>query len=241
MKTILMEECTAQFHGTFSNSKLGGKDVKMMGVSYVPGRDPIRLSNGDMVTDCLGTCENCDECVNGCYAIKSFKRFPTVAKNRIENTLQLRNDRIKHFSDMENAIISNNIEIVRYTESGEIEDFYQFKALYTMAVKMPNVRFYLYTKNYDVLRTFFRRYVLPQNMVVLVSVWGKQGRDEWEEFKYYNNVKCFAVNSDMSVSCYCPAYRVDGSGKVKRDESMTCAKCKLCFDSKAKVIGCYEH
>lgn len=240
--TVYMKDLTPRFHGTFSNGKLG---TNIMGVSYVPGGEYITLKSGAIVSDCKGTCNgvNCESCEKSCYAVRSYKQYPTVTVNRIENTLQLRENIVQHFEDMKNAIIENNVKIVRYTESGEIETFRQFALLENLARKLPNVKFYLYTKNYAVLREFFDHSVLPENMTVLISIWGDHGIDEWNEFKKYRNVKAFAVNSDLKVSCFCPAYEKDNAGKVHRvvKNSAKCEKCRLCFDSKAKIIGCYEH
>lgn len=244
-KTIFSADCKAQFHATFNNGKLGGKNTGLMAVGYLSGKNPT-FADGTPTTDCRSTCHcvECGACDNGnCYAVRGETRFPNTRKNRIENTLQLRNDIMQHFSDMYWTIKDNNIKIVRYTESGEIESLDQFMHLYRLSMDLPAVKFYLYTKNYVVLREFFRNHVLPKNLVVLVSVWGDHGVKEWEEFKKYYNVKCFAVNSDLKVTCFCPAYRKDENGKTYRvnDDRVKCGNCKLCFDSTAKIIGCLEH
>lgn len=241
-ETIFEKDCQARFHGTFGNGKLG---KHVMAVSYVPGNGLLHFKDGRLVSDCLGTCSkvDCSQCgkFGICYAINSYVIRPNVTIARIENTLQLRNDMKKHFQDLEKAIRDNGVKVVRYTESGELESYEQLINLYNVAIRNPETRFYLYTKNYQVLRCFFDFRVLPTNMVVLISVWGDQGRDAWNEFKKYRNVKCFAVNSDMQVTCNCPAYYKDENGKTKRDSSATCEKCRLCYDSKAKIIGCLEH
>lgn len=244
-KTVLMRNCTAQFHPTFNNSKLGGKKLNLLAISYVPGSAFTFLKSGKKVSDCKGTCGmvDCKNCERSCYAIRSYRQYNAVTVNRVENTMQLRSDINQHFSDIHNAIKSNNINVVRYTESGEIESFDQFMHLYRLAKDLPHVKFYLYTKNYVVLREFFNDHVLPDNMVVLVSIWGDHGVAAWEEFKKYKNVKCFAVNSDIDTPYTCPAYRKDKNGKTYRvkTDAVKCGNCKLCFDSKAKVIKCLEH
>lgn len=237
-KTVLIKNCAPRFHATRSNSKLG----KMLAISYVPGADFRFLKNGTLVSDCKGTCGcvDCKHCERACYACRSYDQYPAVTLNRVENTMQLREDIQQHFSDIGDYIEKHHVAIVRYTESGEIESYEQFYALYWLAKCTPDTRFYLYTKNYDVLRRFFRYHVLPDNLVVLVSIWGDLGREEWNEFKKYSNVKCFAVHAeDLMPAIMCPAYKLV-NGKVVRT-GKTCAECKLCFDSKAKMIGCYEH
>lgn len=237
-QTMYMNNLKAVFHATRSNSKLG----KMLAISYVPGSGLLYFKDGRPVSDCRGTCgkvctEGCEGC---CYACRAYKQYNGVTKNRIENTMQLREDIEGHFAYICRYIERHNIKIVRYTESGEIESYEQFAYLFWLSLAYPDVKFYLYTKNYAVLREFFAKNTLPNNLVVLVSIWGNTGRKEWDEFKKYNNVKCFAVHAeDMQPQVMCPAYKLE-NGKVVRT-GKTCADCKLCFDSKAKMIGCYEH
>lgn len=241
-KTLYSKDFKACFHPSFSNSKTGGKKEKMMSIGYLSGGKLLYFKNGVLITDIIGTCQcvDCSKCSRKCYAIRTIRQYEKACINRLENTLQLRNDMKAHFEAIGKAIQDNKIEIVRYTESGELETYDQMLELYRLAIRFPNVHFYLYTKNYYVLRCFFDFRTLPDNMVVLISVWEDVGVNEWEEFKGYKNVKCFAVNSKLQPKVFCPAYKLV-NGKAKLDKKVTCAKCGLCFNSKAKIIGCYEH
>lgn len=246
-KTIYSKNLKAQFHPTFGNEKLGGKNLKIMAVGYLSGDDIPTFKDGRPVVDMVGTCNkvDCSGCKGSCYAMRTQRQYNGVTIARAENTLQLRKSMWQHFQDIKKAIIENNISIVRYTESGEIESYNQFQNLVNLARDLSHVRFYLYTKNYHVLHQFFDRSVLPENLVVLISIWGDIGVDAWHHFKIYRNVKAFVVNNhegDLASGFYCPAYRRNTeTGKVTRDPEMTCAKCGLCFKSPAKVIHCLEH
>lgn len=248
--TVYMNDCKPCFHPTMANDKLGGKKHNIMAVSYVPGKELLTLKNGDLVSDCPGTCGavDCSQCGKRgvCYAIDSFVQYPAVTVNRVENTMQLRSDIDQHFEDIKAAIIKNKVNIVRYTESGEFESQEHFDKFIDLALGMPEVHFYAYTKNYTVLRTYFSRGLeLPANVVILISVWGTQGIAEYNEFKEHNNIKCFAVNSDMKVEAMCPAYRKDENGKVTRvkSDAVKCGNCGLCTGKhpNVRVIGCVEH
>ena len=243
--TIFTKDLTPGFFPSYDNGKTGGKHDHFMAIGYYPGRGYLYFkSTGELVADIIGTCGhvNCEECQKKCYAVSMCKRFQDACKHRIENTLQLRQDIDQHFSDIKAAIISDKIKIVRYTDSGEIESFEQFVKLVGLAKDLENVRFYLYTKNYTVLRDFFKHCELPDNMIVLVSVWGETGLNEYNEFKHHKNIKAFVVNSTLKPEAMCPAYKKI-NGKVKLNKSMTCARCGLCWGKKpgVNVIGCLEH
>lgn len=241
--TLFMKDLKPCFCPSYSNGKTGGKKDGMMSIGYMPGLDYLIFKNtGLLVTDCKGTCGgvNCAACQEKCYAISTVKQYEKACINRIQNTMQLRSDINAHFADIEKTIVRDNIKIVRYTESGELESLAQLVHVLRLAQCHTNVFFYLYTKNYNVLREFFNVHTLPDNMVILVSVWESIGVNEWNEFKKYKNIKCFAVNSNLQPKVFCPAYKLV-NGKAKLNKQMTCAKCRLCFDSKAKIIGCYEH
>lgn len=111
-ETVYMKDCKPRLHGTFSNDKLGGKNLKIVAISYVPGKGILTFKDGRPVLDCEGTCRNvdCSQCgkFGVCYAIDSFVQYPAVTVNRVENTMQLREDINKHFADI-NAPISNRI------------------------------------------------------------------------------------------------------------------------------------
>ena len=245
MKTTFLKDCKAQFHPTWGNEKTGGLKEGMLAIGYMPGKAIITFKNGQIVSDCFGTCHgvDCSKCEKCCYAVSMIKRYEMARKNRIENTMQLREDINKHFEDIYHCILKNNVKIVRYTDSGEIESFLQFMKLVNLALSLPSVQFYCYTKNYAVLREFFgENKELPKNMVILISIWGSQGEKEYNEFKEHRNIKAFAVNSNIKVNAVCPAYK-KVNGKVRLNKKMTCAKCGLCTGkySKVKVIGCIEH
>lgn len=238
-----------RFHGTFSNAKLGGKNARIMAISYVPGNGIATFADGRPVTDVPGTCSgvDCSKCEKACYAMRAYRQYPAVTVNRAENTLQLREYPDKHFDDIREAIIKNNITLVHYTESGEIENLLHFTRLCALAQKCPDVSFYLYTKNYNVLREFFSVWELPENITVLISTWDGQGEKEYQEFRDHPGIKCFAVkpSEDLQkqVQATCPAYKADANGKAKLNKEMTCARCGLCTGKHpaVKVISCIEH
>lgn len=249
-ETTYTKDMKARFYPSYGNEKTGGKDAGMMAIGYMPGAGILEYKDGTPVTDCHGTCGavDCSACVKQCYAVSMVKRYKDARIHRIENTLQLRENITQHFDDIRAAILRDHIRMVRYTDSGEIESYQQFFKLVNLALGLPSVRFYLYTKNYAVLREFFGRgdqFELPTNLVVLISIWEDLGEKEYMEFRHHRNIKAFAVKpATVKPEIMCPAYKKDPkTGRVKLNAEMTCAKCGLCIGTRgnADIIGCLEH
>lgn len=248
--TVYMNEQEPRFHATLDNSKLGGLECKIMAVGYVPGAGIDHFSDGRMITDCTGTCGavDCSGCgLHGvCYAIDSHTRYTHKTINNVENTMQLRSDMGAHFNDIYKAAVDNNVDTIRYTESGEIENYEQFEHVITLAGRVPDKELYLYTKNYDVLDTFFGAgYELPENVTVLISIWENTGVDAYERYKHHAGIKAFVVDNDsVKADAQCPAYILDESGTVVMNKAPAarCGNCKLCTRARAaKVIRCLNH
>lgn len=246
-ETTLCSTLTPCFRPSYGNEKTGGKSDGMMAIGYFPAAGILYYKDGTPVSDCLGTCGNvdCSGCQKKCYAVSMVKRYKDARKARIQNTLQLRNDIYQHFADIKAAIIRDKIHVVRYTDSGEIETYQQFLLLTNLASALPAVHFYLYTKNYSVLREYFDKdgYEIPKNMVVLISIWEDLGEKEFFEFRHHRNIKAFAVKpATVKPEVMCPAYKIE-NGRVKLNKEMTCAKCGLCsgMHGNVQIIGCLEH
>ena len=84
---------------------------------------------------------------------------------------------------------------------------------------------------------------MPSNMFINVSIWHENGIDTYNKWKHLDCIRAFVYDDGydygdkLKINCYCPAY--DKNGKLHHD--LTCDKCKICFQSKAKVCGCYNH
>lgn len=265
-QTVYINNCKEQLHITISNDKLGGRNQKILAIGYVPGNELLYLNDGTLVSDCEGTCKDvdCTGCAKrgACYAIDSFCQYPAKTVACVENTLQLKNNMVQHFADIDEAIINEKAEVVRHTESGEIISFEHFNSIVEQAKRFPTVKFYMYTKNYPVLYKFFDTLglELPSNMVVLISIWGDYGVEAYEHLKHHNNIKAFVVNNPKYTGVRCPAYIEDVKtlkngtvkhfvrrvkeeldGKAKAD-AVKCGNCRLCTSARGcKVITCLQH
>ena len=223
------------------NSKLGKIAVwsTLMG-DYVYKRLKGVLKN------IKGTCTNCEACKGSCYVRSGYEMRPSEILNHAKNTWGLRNELDKVAADLSKQLSRGRIDVVRINSSGEIENADQMSMWCTLAYAYPNVKFYVYTKNYRTAVNFLKGGLVPNNMTILFSVWGKHGVKEFNSVKHLTNVKAFMFDDGkmkLTPQCYCPTYheKLKTSDKYKRDAAHTCDKCKLCFTGNIKVIACHDH
>lgn len=216
---------------------------------------------GDVKGTCGHHCEHCGHSLNGkrppCYVFKSH-RYPSVVDGQARNTLSIRNDPEKVREQLSSALSRkrNPIEAGRFDQSGELENETQLKVQCDIAKDHPTIPFYTYTKNYDVVVPALLEGKVPKNLTILISIWHEQGIAEYLKVAHLPNVKAFVycdINSDpvngwgveeyakhgIVINTFCKAYGEDR----KMNHSVTCDKCKKCFNrsAKAKVVGCYDH
>jgi len=189
-------------------------------------------------------------CKNDCYVKKSY-RYPSVVYSHIRNTIAIRSNPAAAFNDLETAIekARTKPDIIRINQSGELENETMLNGWCKMAAKYPKIKFWLYTKAYNLIIPALLAGKVPANMTVLISIWHEFGADEYNKVKHLNNVKAFVYDDNynykaagIEIQTYCKAYTMQG-GKMKLNHNITCDKCKKCFNRAAgcKVIGSLPH
>lgn len=91
------------------------------------------------------TCPNCSKCASTCYASKAEVRYPKVKACRQLNFALSQKD--SFVEDMVKLLIKTKTKVVRIHESG---DFYsqEYADKWTnIALQLPEVQFYAYTKS----------------------------------------------------------------------------------------------
>ena len=240
---ISLRSCKQRCHISKSNIK-----TNIPSWSTYPGNDVIYLKDGRKVSDMTGTCgaANCESCKNwkSCYAIRML-RYPEVARSYIENTMFLR----ENITGLENELVKQisklKSEMFRFDVSGEIETFEQLLMFLSVAYRVPEKTFYVYTKNYDCIYRYFKTGCeLPDNFHILISIWHESGIKCFLENQHNKNIHCFIYNDGFDYDKFglellstnqCKAY--DPNGKLNHE--ITCIKCQKCW--KKKIVWTFPH
>ena len=229
------------------NTKLGHS---MGTISKLMGNKPIYVKalNAWIPGTCGG---HCAECEHDCYVRKSY-RYGSVILGHARTTIAFREDLAKAFESMDMQLSRKRkpFDTVRINQSGEIESPAELAWYMWLAERHPETAFYLYTKNFDAVRSVVLMENLPENITILISVWHEYGLDVYKEFEHIPNIKAFVyvdnawtvekyAEHGLKITSFCKAY--DEKGKM--DHNITCDKCRKCFDrlGSHKVIGCYAH
>ena len=153
------------------NRKLG-KGV--FAFNLLPGDKPISTSEKGQLTNVNGTCGGCcDGCLNNCYAVRDTRRYhnsciPALAKN----TLIMRHDMEGTFKQLRENLEKQKAKVLRYHSSGEIETYDYLLHMVKLAVEMPEVRFYFYTKRFAFMDRYLKECgALPENLICNISEW----------------------------------------------------------------------
>lgn len=219
-----------------------------------------KLAGNGVIAGCKGTCgEHCAGCYNAenprkspCYVFKSYNLYgwdkSSVVAGHVRNTNIMRNDIDHAFNDIQLQLkrAKKKPSAVRIHASGELESAQELRKWIETARMFPETPFYVYTKAYEILDevlTEINTDMIPDNFFINISVWHDNGIFTYYKWKHLDCIRAFVYDdgydySDkIKIDCYCPAY--DQNGKLHHD--LTCDKCKICFQKKAKVCGCYDH
>jgi hypothetical protein len=143
----------------------------------------------------------------------------------------------KGFKQIKEALIKNKAQVLRFHSSGEIMSYDYLLHMVKLAVEMPNVKFYFYTKRFAFMEQFVRECgELPANLVCNISEWNGNTSgyqlDGFNKFVYDDG-----TNPAVASLTHCPA--VDKRGKKT---GVTCAQCGRCFSgNKGIVTAVYDH
>lgn len=264
---LKLEEAT--LHLSCGNSKLG----KIVNFSTIPGnethrpilkmRDENYKETGEQkwLTNVIGTCSKyCDNCAKSgaCYAWHSLCfHHNKNAKPWGDNTLLLRSGKVFDLIDEE---LSNNprfadTKLFRINNSGELENLEQLVAWNTLASKHPDIKFAIYTKNYDVLDEFVNKYSdTVNNLVINVSQWNHVADDflnrhpnQFNVFEYDGTYKKHEDHLQEDIerlfkTKHCPAVLKNGThAKTKEGITITCTMCGRCYRKTKETTAVYAH
>ena len=221
---------------TKGNSKLGSG---VYALNLMPGNKPISTKDKGQLTNVRGTCGGCcDGCEGLCYAVNDTRRhhntvIPCVGKN----TVIMRHNMEDGFEQLKYNLIKKRAKVLRYHSSGEIESYNYLLHMVKLAVELPNVRFYFYTKRFGFVEKYLNECGgFPKNCICNISEW--KGNTDGYNLRGLNRfVYDDGTDPKLAKVVHCPA--VDKNG---RKTGITCDYCGRCFSgNNGHITAVYDH
>ena len=228
--TLYLDENTIP-HIKKGNKKLG---KNIYHIDLLPFNDIISYKgNGRPLCNVVGSCgKYCAVCKEKCYAANYIRRFAnTCIPAYGENTLLARKNIAKYFAEIDNFISTKKVKIFRWHVSGEILSEAYYVNMRNLAIKHPEINFYVYTKAFDIIEKYNTEI---ENFHLLVSQWHKCYKNPmgYAEFIYDDGTE-----PELETVFHCPAVRKDGT-----ETGITCEQCGRCPNAKrGDKIAVYAH
>lgn len=208
-------------------------------VNLLAGNTPLFKKNGKQLTNVSGVCgDQCEKCgcKDKCYAIRQqiFRSSERNLATWSDNTILATQDTERFFIELREYLNREVIGAVRYHAMGEIPSYEYLVGMIEVANEFPNVKFYTYTKRYDLVESVYGVMPFPDNLVINMSIWHKNYDNPlgFPEFIYDDGTE-----EDVARLPHCPA--VDKNG---HETGMTCSACKRCMNAKpGSKMAVYAH
>jgi len=168
-------------------------------------------------------CSDCYAC-KGCYVFKSTK-----------NAMQFRFDSLSDLSVWAEHMIelirlqtpTNDLSrsFFRWHDSGDLQSIEHLKAINSIALALPYIKFWLPTREYDIVRQFTSKNIVAPNLTIRLSA-----------HMIGKNIEriplgMVASSVDSGIGEKCPASK----------QGNECADCRNCWDKNIKNIDYVQH
>lgn len=168
-------------------------------------------------------------CYN-CYANKgNYHRFKA-------NILPMQNKRLNSIKSNKwvPAMIKliNNQPFFRWHDSGDIQSLKHFDKICKIAEALPKTKFWIPTREYDIIKEYVKTKVIPSNLIVRLSaMFIDKAVIIPKSLQHIDNITVSNVHSKTPIGIECESYKHDGK----------CDDCRKCWDVKYKTISYKIH
>lgn len=268
LKELVMKKAVIHQGTSADNEKLGsmGTWAELFG-NCTWNIPELRIKvKGTCGKYCKGCFDPKDERKSACYVAKSYMRYTnanedgtpgdivnnpcSVKRGHAYRTIAMTEYRDELLTSLDNQLTRkrNKFKTIRINESGELTCYEDLALWCELAKRHPETVFYLYTKNYVAVYKAINNNDVPNNLFINISIWHSLGIKAYAEMKNHPQIRSFCLVDDewtrekyqskgIDITSMCGAY--DEKGKM--NHAVTCDKCKKCFSSSNKCVGCYEH
>lgn len=170
-----------------------------------------------------------------CYAFKGNYGF-----NNVQASLEKRFQSLSHPQWVEAMVTliretnKGDREYFRWHDSGDVQSEAHLESICEIARRMPEVKFWLPTKEFKMARDYFKRHAMPENLNVRLSmprVGQTAPKVKSDDPFTYSEVVHIAKGEQSNLTTLCPA----------KNQGNKCLDCRKCWDKEIPVTTYPEH
>jgi hypothetical protein len=193
------------------------KPAKMPGFAF--GINPAHCKQGSKLSKVAGSV-----CA-GCYAKKgNYARYPETMRKSWEKREAGIHD-LQWVQAMVTLIGKRSSDYFRWHDAGDLQGMEHLKKIVAIARALPATRFWMPTKEINLVRDYTRKYgEFPKNLVVRVSGFMVDGPAS----KGFRNTSRVTTDAEQAT---CKAYLNDGK----------CGDCRDCWNANVQQVVYLQH
>lgn len=164
---------------------------------------------------------------HGCYALKGFYRMPNVAST-LHNRLSLMAEKGWVDAMIDKISTEEKSGFFRWFDSGDIQSLKNLKDIVRIALALPQIKFWLPTKEYGIVSEYFELYgPFPENLTVRLSAYmvDKAGPNALADDLGLTTSEVHSENS-APVGFACPSSK----------QGNKCLDCRACWNPAVKTV-----
>lgn len=161
-----------------------------------------------------------------CYALKGRYLFPNVQNALTKRLNSLKDSR--WVEAMVTQIKSSKTDYFRWHDSGDIQSEEHLKKIVDVCNQLPNVKFWLPTREYAIVSKYKENNKIPANLSIRLSA---HKIDAEPPFGYGMPTSTVHSKGSKIYGQECPAHNQDNS----------CKDCRACWDINVKNISYLKH
>lgn len=211
-----VEEATRIIHSLSEPSKMPG---------YGYGLPTAMCITGSKLRDVPNSvCSKCYAC-KGHYSWRSAGAAQRKRYSAIHNPLWV--------MAMITALKNKKVRFFRWHDSGDLQSVNHLKKIIKVAEGVPDMLFWLPTKEYNILRDYFKTtdYVPPNLCIRLSATMIDSGRVALPEYWPVEVATCSVHDKKGPIGFECEAYERNGK----------CGECRTCWDYNVRNVSYRRH
>ena len=164
---------------------------------------------------------------HGCYALKGMDSFPNVKNALTARMTAYDNPQWVEAMTVAIRIKTKSVKFFRWFDSGDLQSVSMLEAIAQIARNLPDVMFWLPTKEYATVAAYLQGNAKPSNLTIRISAYMVDQKPP----KFFGLPTSTVDKADAPHGSKCPAPSQNGM----------CGDCRNCWNPEVANVSYHKH